>query len=80
MIIVLTVAQVTAFFEGSSQIAMPHNARVQLQSEGMKYPGDLIDFTKESMAVSSPNLKRPGRSKIQILIPLQELPYQYYLS
>jgi len=41
-------------------MAIPHNTRVQLQSEGMTDPGDLVDFTEESMAVISQNLRRPG--------------------
>ena len=44
---------VQVFFEGISQIAMPHNTRVQLQSDGITYPSDLVDFTEEAMAMIS---------------------------
>ena len=57
---VLTAAQVTEFFEGASQMDMPHNARLQLQSEGITDPSDLVDFTEEAMAMISQNLRRPG--------------------
>ena len=78
---VLTVAQVTAFFEGTSQMAMPHNARAQLKSEGLIDPSDLVDFTEEAMAMISQNLRRPGGgSKIQILMLTQEPLCQRHLS
>ena len=57
---VLTTAQVTAFFKGASQMATLHNTRVQLQSEGTTDPSDLVDFTEEDMAMISENLRRPG--------------------
>ena len=51
--IVLTKAQVTAFFEGVSQMALPHNTRVQLKSKGTADHSDLVDFTEETMAMLS---------------------------
>ena len=57
---VLTETQVTSFFEGASQMATPHNTRVQLQSKGTTDPSDLVDFTEEAMAIISQNLRRPG--------------------
>ena len=48
---VLIAAQVTAFFEGATQMAIPHNTRLQLQSEGITDPSDLVDFTKEAIAM-----------------------------
>ena len=57
---VLTAAQVTAFFEGASQMAMPHDTRVQLHSEGITAPCDLVDFIEENMSVIVQNLRRPG--------------------
>ena len=78
---VLTAAQTTAFFEGASQMAITHNTRVQLQSEGITDPGDLVDFNEDAMAMISQNLRRPGGgSKIRILMPRQEPPYQHHLS
>ena len=55
----LTAAQVTAFFEGASHMAIPHNTRVQLQSEGITDPSDLVEFIEEAMAMISQNLRRP---------------------
>lgn len=57
---VLTAAQVTAFFEGASQIATPRNTRVQLKYEGITDPSDRIEFTEKAMAMISQNLKRHG--------------------
>ena len=56
----LTKAQVTALFEGATQIAMPHNTRLQLQSEGITDPSDLVDFTEKAMTTISQNLRSPG--------------------
>ena len=68
---VLIAAQATVFFEGASQMSMPHHARVQLQSECITDPSDLVDFTEEAMAMISQNLRRPGGgSKIRILMSL----------
>ena len=68
---VLTAAQVTAFFEGECQMAIPHNTRVQLHSEGIPDPSDVVDFTEEAMDMISHNLRRPGvGSKIRIVMPL----------
>ena len=39
---VLTEAQVTAFFEGASQMAIPCNTRVQLQPDGSRDACDLV--------------------------------------
>ena len=78
---VLTTAQVTAFFEGATQMAMPHKTRSQLQSKGITDPSDLVDFTEETMTTISQNLRRPGGGYLTwILMPLQELPYQHHLS
>ena len=78
---VLTAAQITVFFEGASQMAIPHNTRVQFQSESIKDHSDLVDFTEEDIAMISQNLKRPRVGfKIQILMPLRELPYQHHPS
>ena len=41
-------------------MAIPHNTRVQLQSEGITDPGDLVDFNEDAMAMISQNLRRPG--------------------
>ena len=41
--ILLTAAQVTAFFERSNQMAMPRAKRVQLQSERITDPSNLVE-------------------------------------
>ena len=58
---VLIVAQVTAFFEGASQTDVPHNTRVQLQSEEITDHSDLVDFTEEARAMISQNLRIHGK-------------------
>ena len=78
---VLTAAQATAFFERASHVDMPHSTRVKLQSKSMTDPTDLVDSAKESMAMSSQKLRRPGgESKIHILTPLQEPSYRHHIS
>ena len=57
---VLTNAQITAFFEGANQMAIPHDTVVQLGHEGMRTVGDLVDFDKDSLAQIASNLRRPG--------------------
>jgi len=76
---VLTAAQVTAFFEGASQMAIPHSTSVQLQFEDVTDRSDLVNFTEEAMAMISHNLRRPGGSKIRILMTLQEPPCQHHI-
>ena len=57
---VLTATQVIAFFEAANQMAIPHETRLQLQSEGMLDPNDLVDFDEDSIKSISENLRRPG--------------------
>ena len=62
-------------------MAMPHDIRVQFQSEDITDPSDLVDFTEEAMVMISQNLRRPrGGSKIRILMMFQESPCQRHLS
>ena len=55
----LTAAQVTAFFEGADQMAIPHATVVQLQNEGIDTPGDLAEFDKDTLKQVAENLRRP---------------------
>ena len=57
---VLTAAQVTAFFELPAGMAIPHETRIQLQEEGIDDVGDLVDFDKETLKQVADNLRRPG--------------------
>ena len=43
---VLTAAQMTAFFEHADQMGIPHVTAVQLQAEGITSVSDLADFKR----------------------------------
>jgi hypothetical protein len=57
---VLTAAQILAFFEDDDQMGIPHATIVQLQQEGITTVGDLADFDKTSLQQVADNLRRPG--------------------
>ena len=57
---VLTVAQMTTFFEHAEQMGIPHATVLQLQSEGITLVSDLVDFNKNSLQQLADNLRRPG--------------------
>lgn len=57
---VLTVAQITAFFEQPDQMAIPGATRLQLQQEGIETVDDLVDFDKVTLKQVAENLRRPG--------------------
>ena len=57
---VLTVAQITSFFQGAAQMAIPNATRTQLSVEGIKTVNDLLDFDKDSLDQVANNLRRPG--------------------
>ena len=57
---VLTVAQMTTFFEHADQMGIPHTTVLQLQSEGITLVSDLADFNKDSLQQLVDNLRRPG--------------------
>ena len=48
---VLTAAQITAFFEDANQMGIPHRTVLQLAQEGIDDPGDLIDFDKDTISM-----------------------------
>lgn len=57
---VLTNAQITAFFTDAGQMNLPPRTRVFLQSEGITSPEDLAEFTtKEAWEQVLENCKRP---------------------
>ena len=57
---VLTAAQLTAFFEGATQMGLSNRTRVYLQSEGISLPDDLIDFVgKDDWTPILDNCRRP---------------------
>ena len=57
---VLTAAQVAAFFEDADQMAIPHDTVIQLQTEGIVNPDDLTDFNKTSLKEVAENLCKPS--------------------
>jgi hypothetical protein len=57
---VLTNAQVTAFFQNADQMAIPARTRVQLATEGIDHPSDLLEFKKDSLKQIAENLRRPS--------------------
>ena len=57
---VLTAAQITAFFTDADQMGMPQRTVNQLANEGISSPIDLVDFEKDTLAMVAENLRRPG--------------------
>ena len=57
---VLTAAQVAAFFEDADQMAIPHDTVIQLQTEGIVNPDDLMDFDKTLLKEVAENLRKPS--------------------
>ena len=57
---VLTAAQMTAFFENADQTGVQHATVVQLALEGLQSVDDLADFDKEALQQLADNLQRPG--------------------
>ena len=57
---VLTAAQITAFFTDADQMGMPQRTVNQLANEGIANPSDLVDFEKDTLAMVAENLRRPG--------------------
>jgi len=57
---VLTAAQMTAFFEQGAQMGIPHATVVQLRAEGIETLDDLADFDKDSLQQLADNLWHPG--------------------
>ena len=58
---VLTMAQMTTFFEHADQMGIPHTTVLKLQSEGITLVSDLADFNKDSLQQLADNLRHPGR-------------------
>ena len=57
---VLTAAQMTAFFRDGDQMGIPQATVAQLQIEGIMTMSDLADFEKETMQEMVDNLRNPG--------------------
>ena len=56
---VLTVGQMTAFFEDNDQMGIPNATRVQMQAKGITTPDDLVDFHKDELRQLAENLRKP---------------------
>jgi hypothetical protein len=57
---VFTNAQITAFFEAADQMAIPNRTRIQLATEGINHPTDLLEFKKDGLKQIEENLRRPA--------------------
>ena len=57
---VLTNAQVTAFFTDADQMGITQRTVTQLAVEGITTPDDLGDFDKDTLYMVAENLRRPG--------------------
>ena len=57
---VLTAAQMMAFFKNDQQMVIPHDTVIQLQQEWIMMVGDLTDFDKDSLSQLVDNLSHPG--------------------
>ena len=57
---VLTVAQMTTFFEHANQMGTPQTTVIQLRAEGIEAVADLADFDKDSLQQLADNLRHPG--------------------
>ena len=53
---VLTMAQMTNFFEQQAQMGIPHVMVIQLQTEGIQSVSDLADLNKYSLQQLADNL------------------------
>lgn len=57
---VLTAAQIQAFFESADQMALPHATVIALVDEGIDDPDDLQEFDKVTLAQVVESLRKPG--------------------
>ena len=57
---ILTTGQTTLFFEDAEQMAMPHEAVLQLTHEGLDTVDDLVEFDKVSIQHIASSLRRLG--------------------
>ena len=57
---VWTNAQLTSFFTANDQMALPNRTFQKLADEGILGPGDLIDFTADSIKEIASTLRRPN--------------------
>ena len=60
LIMVLTAAQHTAFFEDAAQLGIPHATIVQMRNEGIDNENDLADFDEDSIKQMAESLCRPA--------------------
>ena len=57
---VLTNAQVNAFFTDAGQMGVPNATLAALNAEGIDQVDDLLDFDKDSLSQIASNLRRPA--------------------
>ena len=56
----ITAAQMTAFFSKPGQMALPAATRIAIAQEGLKDLADLVEFDDQSLKQITDNLRRPG--------------------
>ena len=66
---VLTMAQMTTFFEHANQMGIPHTTVIQLCAEEIEAVTDLADFDKDSLQQLTDNLRCPGGRPAGATIP-----------
>jgi hypothetical protein len=57
---VLTAAQITAFFTDVDQMGLPDATRIKLQAEEINEPSDLADFDEDTLKKAATKLRNPG--------------------
>ncbi len=81
---VLTNAQVTAFFTNAGQMGIPQPTVDQMALEGIATVSDLSEFNKESLQQLADNLRKPGGGSRILLLVRQlgqrSLPHPLFLG
>ena len=65
---VFTDDNLTAFFQGAYQMAIPDRTRDAIASEGITTPEGFFDFKKDGLESVFSNLRKPARIPTQIMV------------
>ena len=68
---VLTAAQVTAFFTKANKMAIPAATYAQLQVEGITSVDDLAEFNDGDLKQPAGNLRRPGGGGLPLVFGMK---------
>jgi hypothetical protein len=60
----LTVAEVELFFTEVNQMALPNRTWTKLQDEGIRTPGDLVDFDEKTLKQAADNVRKHHSSNV----------------